>query len=176
MAAFVNNVKATFLRGLEAVGKGASNMAASAHHRLSEINLESRRHEILTELPLRALDLWQNGAVMPEPLNEMLAELNDVDQQLAVMRAKRYARVETDASQDEAAAETTDFSEAMAEDADEAFDATAEPSAWEPPLCEDEPADAEACDAACACEASEDLPKQDAHEAPAEEPAGSEQP
>ena len=40
MAALGNNVKMAFLKGLEALGKGASNMATNAHQKLNEINLE----------------------------------------------------------------------------------------------------------------------------------------
>lgn len=102
MANLGNNVKLAFLKGLEAIGNGASNMASNAHHRLNEINLETRRRELMSELPVRALDLWQNGAELPEPLNAMLRELSELDEQLTVLRAQRYARVEVEKdSQDE---------------------------------------------------------------------------
>ena len=65
MAALGNNVKMAFLKGLEALGKGASNMATNAHQKLNEINLETRRRELLSEIPVRALDLWQQGEPMP---------------------------------------------------------------------------------------------------------------
>ena len=55
MAALGNNVKMAFLKGLEALGKGASNMATNAHQKLNEINLETRRRELLSEIPVRAL-------------------------------------------------------------------------------------------------------------------------
>lgn len=61
MANLGNSVKLAFLKGLEAIGNGASNMASNAHQKLNEINLETRRRELMSELPVRALDLWQNG-------------------------------------------------------------------------------------------------------------------
>ena len=79
MAALGNNVKMAFLKGLEALGKGASNMATNAHQKLNEINLETRRRELLSEIPVRALDLWQQGEPMPQPLGDMLSELSALD-------------------------------------------------------------------------------------------------
>ena len=105
MAALGNNVKMAFLKGLEALGKGASNMATNAHQKLNEINLETRRRELLSEIPVRALDLWQQGEPMPQPLGDMLSELSALDEQLTVLRAQRYARVETEAEESAAASE-----------------------------------------------------------------------
>lgn len=96
MANLGNSVKLAFLKGLEAIGNGASNMASNAHQKLNEINLETRRRELMSELPVRALDLWQNGVELPEPLNGMLRELSELDEQLTVLRAQRYARVEVE--------------------------------------------------------------------------------
>ena len=64
MAALGNNVKMAFLKGLEALGKGASNMATNAHQKLNEINLETRRRELLSEIPVRALDLRAGAAMV----------------------------------------------------------------------------------------------------------------
>ena len=119
MASLGNNLKVAFLRGLEAVGRGASNMASNAHQKLNEINLETRRRELLSEIPVRALDLWQQGEPMPQPLGEMLRELSELDEGLTVLRAQRYARVETEApTQDEPSAD--ELSEAPADELSEA--------------------------------------------------------
>lgn len=119
MASLGNNLKVAFLRGLEAVGRGASNMASNAHQKLNEINLETRRRELLSEIPVRALDLWQQGEPMPQPLGEMLRELSELDEELTVLRAQRYARVETEApTQDEPSAD--ELSEAPADELPEA--------------------------------------------------------
>ena len=94
MAGMSNKVKLAWLKGMEAIGNGASNMANSAHDKVAEINLESRRREILSEFPMRAFDLWQKGVELPAPLGDMMAELGDLDQRLSVLRAQRYARLE----------------------------------------------------------------------------------
>ena len=119
MASLGNNLKVAFLRGREAVGRGASNMASNAHQKLNEINLETRRRELLSEIPVRALDLWQQGEPMPQPLGEMLRELSELDEELTVLRAQRYARVETESpTQDEPSAD--ELSEAPADELSEA--------------------------------------------------------
>lgn len=89
-----HNVKALFFKGLERVGQTASSLASNAHQKLDELNVETRRRELLQEIPVRAMELWQNNISLPEELNALLAELNDLDQQLTVMRAQRYAKVE----------------------------------------------------------------------------------
>lgn len=94
MAKMINQVKLALLKGMEAVGTSASNMASSAKHRVAEINLETRRREILTEFSLSAFALWQKGEQLPEPLNGMLQELSELDDRLSVLRAQRYAPVE----------------------------------------------------------------------------------
>lgn len=94
MAGLGNRVKLAWLKGMEAVGKGASNMASTAHQKVAEINLETRRREILSEFPMRAFDLWQKGVELPDPLGGMMAELSELDERLSVLRAQRYARIE----------------------------------------------------------------------------------
>lgn len=117
MASLGNNLKVAFLRGLEAVGRGASNMASNAHQKLNEINLETRRRELLSEIPVRALDLWQQGEPMPQPLGEMLRELSELDEELTVLRAQHYARVETESpTQDEPSADELPAGEEAADE------------------------------------------------------------
>ena len=95
MAGIGNQMKLALLKGMEAIGKSASGMANNAQQKLAEINLETRRREILSEFPMRAFDLWQKGTELPAPLGGMLAELSDLDERLSVLRAQRYAKVES---------------------------------------------------------------------------------
>ena len=110
MAGFGNKVKTAVLKGMEAVGQSASNLATNAQQKLQELNLETQRREILSDFPLRAYDLWQKGEAMPEPLAKMLSELNDLDERLSVLRAQRYTHVDIpDEKQDaEGAGEAAD--------------------------------------------------------------------
>lgn len=128
MAKFGNQVKLAWLKGMEAIGKGASSLASNAHLKVTEINLETRRREILSEFPLRAHDLWQKGVALPDPLGDMMAELNELDEKLSVLRAQRYARVE--ATDTDGAADGAEQSDAAAsESAEQATDGDAEAAA-----------------------------------------------
>ena len=47
MAQFGNKVKLAVLKGMEAIGQGASNLASNAQQRLQELNLDNQRRELL---------------------------------------------------------------------------------------------------------------------------------
>ncbi|MEG0049000.1 MAG: hypothetical protein RSE58_10170 [Clostridia bacterium] len=147
MAGIGNQMKLALLKGMEAIGKSASSMAGSAQQKLAEINLETRRREILSDFPMRAFDLWQKGTELPEPLGTLLSELSDLDERLSLLRAQRYAKVEsknTDTAEDAASADaeaTAADAEAVQEDASaEASDPTDEFSSEGEPALSEEPA------------------------------------
>lgn len=94
MAQFGNKVKLAVLKGMEAIGQGASNLASNAQQRLQELNLDNQRRELLNAFPLKAYELWQKGESLPQPLEEMLKELKDVDERLNLIRAQRFAKLE----------------------------------------------------------------------------------
>lgn len=117
MAGLGNRVKTAVLKGMEAVGQSASNLAANAQQKLQELNLETQRREILSDFPLRAYDLWQKGEAMPEPLAKMLEELNGLDERLSVLRAQRYTHVDIPDEKRDAEATETEVDPAQATEA-----------------------------------------------------------
>ena len=130
MAQFGNKVKLTILKGMEAIGQGASNLASNAQQRLQELNMENQRRELLNAFPLKAYELWQKGESLPQPLEEMLIELKDVDERLNLIRAQRFAKVEEKKQNPETASEETeDAGEAPADVPEEA--PVSEPEAGE---------------------------------------------
>ncbi|HPF88169.1 MAG TPA: hypothetical protein PK537_08985 [Candidatus Limiplasma sp.] len=90
---FSSRMKIAFLNMMQAFGSAASQMARNAKLRVNEINLESRRHEILTEFSLQAFEMWHNGVKLPKELSDMFTELNEIDDKLSVLRAQKYAKV-----------------------------------------------------------------------------------
>lgn len=92
-SSFSSKVKITLLKGMEAIGTSASNLASNAKLKVNEINLQTRRREILTDFSLQAFEMWQKGVQLPEPLSEMLKELSDIEDRLSVLRAQKYAKV-----------------------------------------------------------------------------------
>ncbi|MDD3337212.1 MAG: hypothetical protein PHI98_17185 [Eubacteriales bacterium] len=148
MAGVTNKVKLTFLKGMEAIGQSASNLASNAQQKLQELNLENQRREILTDFPLRAYDLWQKGEVLPDSLSQMLKELSELDERLGVLRAQRYAKVESEQPKgEESAAEGTDETATESEapqtapDSEESTDDHSADEAKEEPMDEGETGD-----------------------------------
>ncbi|MBE0601289.1 MAG: hypothetical protein IH607_05830 [Firmicutes bacterium] len=88
-----SRIKIAFLNIMQAFGSAASHWATNAKLRVQEINLESRRHEILTESSLQAFELWHNGVKLPKVLSDMFAELSSIDDKLSILRAQKYAKV-----------------------------------------------------------------------------------
>ena len=85
-ALFGENVKTAILKGIEALGKGASTLAEGAQKKLDEINLETRRREVLNEIPKCVNDLYQQGVELPEQLKDLLEELAELDEKLGSLR------------------------------------------------------------------------------------------
>ena len=108
---FSSRLKIAFLNIMQAFGSAASQMASNAKLRVNEINLESRRHEILTEFSLQAFAMWHNGVKLPKELSDMFTELSEIDDKLSILRAQKFAKVHedsVDALQDNTAACTVE--------------------------------------------------------------------
>ena len=128
-------VKTAFLKGLEALGKTASNLTDAAQHKLSEMNLENRRREVLASIPKCVIQLWKDGVELPEPLADLLNELADVEQQLSAMRPQpKAASAEETSSAEEVAEEETENEVLEAPAEEEAPDSECS----EEPACETE--------------------------------------
>ena len=110
-ALFGENVKTAILKGIEALGKGASTLAEGAQKKLDEINLETRRREILNEIPKCVNELYQQGIELPEQLMGLLTELAELDEKLESLRPQPAPAAEA------AAQETEEPCECCAEDA-----------------------------------------------------------
>ena len=93
---FSSRIKIAFLNVMQAFGSAASHLASNAKLRVSEINLESRRHEILTEFSLQAFEMWHNGTKLPKELSDMFKEIVEIDDKLSILRAQKYAKVKVD--------------------------------------------------------------------------------
>ena len=103
------SARAFLLKCVQVIGQKASGLASDAQDKLNEINLDTRRREIMSNFPLKAMDLWQNGAELPFELTEMLQELTDIDNKLTLMRAQKYTQIETEEA-GEAGEVTEEFS------------------------------------------------------------------
>ena len=106
MGNVMKGLKKTWLRGMEAVGNAASNIADNAKYKVTEMNLETRRREILADFGSIAYEMWQRGENFPPALEAQLKQLNVLDEQLTAIRAQRFAaaRVARSAEEDADAA------------------------------------------------------------------------
>lgn len=121
MASLSNEIKTFFLKGLEAIGDAAASVSASAKQKLDLMRLESRRDELRRELPAAALEMWKEGFELPQKLRELIEELNDLNAQLAAVKAKP-AKEET-ANEEPAQANPASFEEAIDDLEDKVEDA-----------------------------------------------------
>jgi len=93
MADMYKKIRKTWLKGMVAVGTAASKVANSSKHKVNEMTLESKRHEIMADFCLIAYDLWQKGTSLPQPLHDLLLELAQVDEALNTLHAERLANM-----------------------------------------------------------------------------------
>ena len=92
MPNITEKIKTTWFKCVETLGQSAANMAESAKQKLGEINMEARRKEVEAELPAKLMQMWKDGTELPEELNDLLAELNTLEEDLAAARAARLAK------------------------------------------------------------------------------------
>ncbi len=95
MADFGSTLKGIWMKGMEAIGNTASNIATNTKSKVDEMNLVNRRNEILKDFGNKAYALWQKGEKFPGELTEQMEELSRLDEQLNDLRAERVAMVKT---------------------------------------------------------------------------------
>ena len=91
MADFKNQVKSLWIRGMEAVGNTASNIASNTKYKVDEMNIQNKRRENINSLGAQAYMLWQKGVDFPEEMIELLKETKELDEKLNDMRTERYS-------------------------------------------------------------------------------------
>ncbi len=114
MADISKNLKTAWIKGMEAIGNTASNIASNTKYKVQEMNLINRRREILSDFGAQAYEMWQKGEQFPEKLAKQLEELSRLDEELNAMRTERFAGVTTEQVPDETAEAASD--ETAAED------------------------------------------------------------
>lgn len=91
MEDLTKTLKNVMLRGMEAIGNTASNIASNTKFKVNEMNLVNRRREILADFGQKSYELWQKGESFPAELNAQLIELSKVDEALSILRADHVA-------------------------------------------------------------------------------------
>ena len=120
MGNVMKGLKKTWLKGMEAIGNAASNIADNAKYKVTEMNLETRRREILADFGSIAYEMWQRGETFPPALEAQLKQLNALDEQLTAIRAQRYAAAREARLAEEAAADAARKAGALSADGEAA--------------------------------------------------------
>lgn len=116
MADIRNSLKGLFVKGMEAIGNTASNIASNTKFKVDEMNLVNRRREILSSFGQKSYEMWQKGEHFPTVLEEQLMELSQLDEQLNMLRAERLANLNSsDEKNDPSLTEETAFGETEGE-------------------------------------------------------------
>lgn len=119
MAGIKQGLKDVWLKGMEAMSKTASNFASSTKYKVDEMNLVNRRREILDGFGSKAYELWQKGEKFPEELEQLLAELGEVDVRLNELRMEHLSNVKADEAEETAEEATEEAPEAEQEEVEE---------------------------------------------------------
>ena len=163
MADIVKGLKNVWMKGMEAIGDTASNIANHTKYKVQEMNLINRRHEILEDFGAQAYALWQQGEKFPEELQKQLEELSRVDETLNTIRAERLAYLQT--MEEEKAARAAAEEAGKAPEAEEDASVEANPDVEMP----DAPVSVDMPDEPACCEAPVDEPYAPTMKLPEEE-------
>ena len=114
------SLKGIWLKSMQAISNTASNIASNTKYKVDEMNIVNRRRDILSNFGSQAYEMWQKGVVFPEPLQSLLAELCELDEQLNAIRTEKLAGINTEekpqkAEENDAPADAADTAEASAD-------------------------------------------------------------
>ena len=118
MADLGSSVKGLWMKGMEAIGNAASNIASNTKSKVDEMNLVNRRNELLKDISVQAYALWQKGIKFPDELNRKLQDLSKLDDLLVDLRAERLAGVKAEPAKENQAPENESAAENQAEGAE----------------------------------------------------------
>jgi len=86
-----DRIKSLWIKGMKAVGNTAASIANNTRYKVDEVTIQNRRREVLNDLAYKTYALWLKGEVFPEPMDKLLNEMKQLDEQLNDIRAEKYA-------------------------------------------------------------------------------------
>ena len=81
-----------WLKVNEGIGSAANTIADATKGKVNEINLNSRRSDILNQLAPKIVELYKSGVQLPEELMSILKELTDIEDRLAALKPAPRAK------------------------------------------------------------------------------------
>lgn len=94
MADVGKTMKEILAKSVKAINTTANHVATSTKTKMDEMSMTSRRKELQTQAGQHLLELWKNGATVPSEIQGTLAEMNQLDEQLKLLRENRKAAKE----------------------------------------------------------------------------------
>ena len=85
MADLGKNLKSIWMKGMEAIGNTASNIASNTKYKVDEMTLQNRRRELGGDLSSAVYAMWMKGTEFPPELTRMLEEMQQLDEQRVFM-------------------------------------------------------------------------------------------
>lgn len=86
MSETVQNIKNIVLKGIEAIGSKASDLASSTRQKMDIMNLESRKKELISTIGKKVMDLSQQGTLFPNEIEDLLNEITGIDEKISSLR------------------------------------------------------------------------------------------
>lgn len=92
MAEVGKTLREAWIKGMESISAAANGLASNTRYKVEEMNLQSRRKELLNGFGQTAYGLWKQGEAFPEEAEKILREIGEVDQALEALEAERQER------------------------------------------------------------------------------------
>ena len=124
MSEIGENLKNIVMKGIEAIGNKASNIASNAKQKVGEFNLANEQKELFCTIGSKVLELSKQGIEFPEDLKEDLEKAAGIGEELDRIRAEKEAAEK--AAEKEEAEEITEYREASADETNIEIPAAAE--------------------------------------------------
>ena len=101
MSDFGKMISDVWLKINEGVGSAAGSLAESAQHKVSELNMESRRNELSRTLIQEILALHAQNVKLPDTLQPLVDELARLQEEIQQLRGKKEEKKAPEATSDE---------------------------------------------------------------------------
>ncbi len=85
----------------EGISSAADTISGASKNRIQEIRLEGKKQALNTELVSAIVELYRNGAQLPEEIAQKAAELSGIMQELAALHPAAAAATAADSKKDE---------------------------------------------------------------------------
>lgn len=96
----MNKITNIIVKSFEGVSNSAEKLANNAKFKVQEMNLTSKRKELMENISNLAYEKWQKGVVFPKDLNLMLKKVAKIDEDLNQLKAERFAYINPDIQRD----------------------------------------------------------------------------